>query len=101
MTEFRKKPVIIEAFRFGLDKAPWWWISAVDNGDARVHEWHSGKTGRAGLIKTLEGEMWAQRGDWIIRGVAGELYPCKPDIFEATYEPAHPSTPVEATESVQ
>ena len=40
------------------------------------------------LIRTLEGEMKAQPGDWIIRGIAGEVYPCKPDIFEATYESA-------------
>ena len=40
------------------------------------------------LIRTLEGEMRADIGDWIIRGVKGEFYPCKPDIFEATYEPA-------------
>jgi hypothetical protein len=39
-------------------------------------------------IKTLEGTMRADIGDWIIKGVKGELYPCKPDIFEATYEPA-------------
>jgi hypothetical protein len=38
-------------------------------------------------IQTLEGLVVAGKGDWIIRGVAGELYPCKPDIFEATYEP--------------
>ena len=38
-------------------------------------------------IPTLEGEMTASRRDWIIRGIAGEIYPCKPDIFEATYEP--------------
>lgn len=40
------------------------------------------------LIPTLEGTMLAKQGDWVIRGVKGELYPCKPDIFEATYEPA-------------
>ena len=39
-------------------------------------------------IKTLEGTMLASPGDWIIRGVAGEFYPCKPEIFEATYEPS-------------
>lgn len=38
-------------------------------------------------IKTLEGVMTADKGDWIIKGVKGEFYPCKPDIFEATYEP--------------
>jgi hypothetical protein len=40
------------------------------------------------MIQTLEGDMWARPGDWIIKGVQGEFYPCKPDIFEATYEPA-------------
>lgn len=44
--------------------------------------------GSAFTIKTLEGEMRAERGDWIIRGVKGEFYIRKPDIFEATYEPA-------------
>lgn len=39
-------------------------------------------------IQTLEGQMVARPGDWIIKGVKGEIYPCKPDIFEATYEPA-------------
>ena len=39
-------------------------------------------------VQTLEGSMWAGPWDWIIRGVAGEFYPCKPDIFDATYEPA-------------
>lgn len=39
------------------------------------------------FIQTLEGEMKANSGDWIIRGVKGEFYPCKPDIFTATYEP--------------
>jgi hypothetical protein len=44
-------------------------------------------------INTLEGKMWASEGDWIIRGVKGEFYPCKPDIFAATYEPATPQPP--------
>lgn len=44
------------------------------------------------LIQTLEGNMRADMGDWIIRGVKGEFYPCKPDIFEATYEPASVET---------
>ena len=38
------------------------------------------------IIETLEGDMQAKRGDWIIKGVAGEVYPCKPEIFNATYE---------------
>lgn len=39
------------------------------------------------IIKTLEGDMRAEKGDWIIKGTIGEFYPCKPDIFEKTYEP--------------
>ena len=56
--KYRKKPVVIEA--------------------VRVQE--------AQAIHTLEGTMMANAGDWIIKGVKGELYPCKPDIFEMTYE---------------
>lgn len=90
--KFRKKPVVIEAVQFVLQDS--------DPGDVRV-----GPTMRAleelGApieswrfapdkiqIPTLEGTMEAQLGDWIIKGVAGEFYPCKPDIFDATYEPA-------------
>ena len=48
-------------------------------------------------VRTLEGCMVASHGDWIIKGVKGEFYPCKPDIFKATYEPADgPSTPAPA-----
>lgn len=46
------------------------------------------------LIHTLEGVMRADKGDWIIKGVNGELYPCKPDIFEKTYEPVLSNTKV-------
>jgi len=45
--------------------------------------------GNSVIIPTLEGEMTASPLDWIIKGVSGEIYPCKPDIFAATYEPAH------------
>lgn len=58
MTKYRKKPVVIEAYQTDV---------ALD-------------------IKTLEGTMRAEPGDWIITGIAGERYPCKPHIFEATYE---------------
>lgn len=91
MPKFRKKPVVIEAFAFGIDKPPHWWKDAVDTGKASVlSENISPKHVRieGAYIETLEGRMRAERGDWIIRGVKGELYPCKPDIFAATYEPA-------------
>lgn len=78
--KFRKKPVVIDAvqwtgenrdeiFQFVGRDAVW--------GDA---------TGM--VIKTLEGQHIASEGDWIIKGVHGEYYPCKPDIFDKTYEPA-------------
>lgn len=103
MAQFRKKPVVIEAVLWkGYE------------GDSEVEEFllpedhasvgldyscpESGDSGHAPgcecseddplplLIQTKEGIMRADPGDWIIRGVQGELYPCKPDIFEATYE---------------
>ena len=82
MTAFRKKPVVIEAWQFtGLDgvrSAPSWVIAQDRIGSNSL------------FIKTLEGVMEASPGDWIIRGVAGEIYPCKPGIFAATYEPVEP-----------
>lgn len=57
--KFRKKPVVVEAY----------------------------KTSKELIIKTLEGDVKASVGDWIITGVNGEQYPCKPDIFKKTYEP--------------
>lgn len=89
MAKFRKKPVEIEAFEFrkGVDW-PEWFAIAVGDGKVIIY----GTEGRAGKstcaeIPTLEGDMTASEGDWIIRGVKGELYPCKPDIFAVTYEP--------------
>jgi len=81
MPKFRKKPVVIEAFRWNTGyAAPDWFISARNDGTVAAN-----REGGCG-IKTLEGVMQASPGDWIIRGVKGEIYPCKPDIFAATYE---------------
>jgi hypothetical protein len=95
MGKFRKKPVVIEAWQFRPDDFP---FPQVDIPDwislawfAETIETRDGKQYRGGAIisiPTLEGVMRANPGDWIIRGVKGEVYPCKPDIFEATYEPA-------------
>jgi hypothetical protein len=82
MAKFRKKPVVIEAFEFRAGEERY--EVAQDVNDGRVRYTEEGTM----LIQTLEGVMEAKPGDWIIRGVKGELYPCKPDIFEATYEPA-------------
>ena len=85
MAFYRKKPVVIEAFQWRNVKivvppGPEWFLEAEQNGTVQL-------AGTSLFIKTLEGEMEAKVGDWIIRGVKGEIYPCKPDIFEATYDP--------------
>jgi hypothetical protein len=99
--QYRKKPVVIEAVQLRWEN--WNEVCdllegrmAGDGGSARgvrVHadgSWSDGTPGgdeRLGLIiPTLEGVLLAIEDDWIIRGVAGEYYPCKPDIFDATYE---------------
>lgn len=90
MAKFRKKPVVIEAFKWTGDEHqtedPVWACDAIRLG---VIYFIDIGTPRCSLhIKTLEGTMAAQAGDWIIQGVKGEIYPCKPDIFTATYDPA-------------
>lgn len=88
MSRYRKKPVVIEAFRWSADENqtedPDWICEAF--ADGRVVYIDNGGTDVGLLIPTLEGQMMASVGDWIVRGVQGELYPVKPDIFEATYE---------------
>lgn len=80
--KYRKKPVEVEAFRFGIDSMPDWFVEkSLHSGEITVH----GAFLQAD-IKTLEGVMIAKFGDFIIKGVKGEIYPCKPDIFYATYE---------------
>lgn len=79
--KFRKKPVEVEAIRF----------TGFDDSDA-IKAFFGDQpfafaTDSELWIETLEGTMRANIGDWIIKGVAGEFYPCKPDIFVATYEP--------------
>ena len=74
--KFRKKPVVIEAIR-------WNGANTVEVcGFVGPLDYFGGQL----LIPTLEGVMKANPGDWIIKGIKGEFYPCKPDIFEATYE---------------
>ena len=82
--KFRKKPVVVEAWQNTNNprSTPLWLNDAWRNANVRF------VGGGAIDIHTLEGVMRAELGDWIIRGVKGELYPCKPDIFEATYEVA-------------
>lgn len=84
MPKFRKKPVVIDAWHF---KGSWESARELVMSNEGF-TWTSQEIGGYLSIKTLEGTMKASPGDWIIRGVSGEFYPCKPDIFEATYEPA-------------
>lgn len=85
MPKFRKKPVVIEAMRFDGGKASCHSICdwADSYHDAPSMYFNDGTM----IVETLEGAMRAEPGDWIIKGVKGEFYPCKPDIFQATYEP--------------
>jgi len=95
LREYRKKPVVIEAIRY------------TGKNDFEIEEWSRNSNGNRGIITspvlepregnptgaylqidTLEGIMTASPGDWIIKGVKGEFYPCKPDIFAVTYEQA-------------
>ena len=73
MTKYRKRPIVIEAEQFFLDEEPW--PLGVRVGMLTP-----------AMIDTVEGPLKVSDGDWIITGVKGERYPCKPDIFEMTYE---------------
>lgn len=77
--KYRKKPVVIDAIQFLGDKNLQECVDFIGpscgGDDSRI------------AIETREGVMQCNKGDWIIKGVKGEFYPCKPDIFEATYEP--------------
>ena len=90
MPFFRKKPVVIEAMQFlgtwENAKPILNWIEESKPIDRSGPRWADRDGGVVLLINTLEGEMSANPGDWIIKGVKGEFYPCKPDIFTATYE---------------
>lgn len=88
MTYFTKKPVTIEAFQWtgGPDQKddPEWIVDAIRSG--RVYFKNPETPDVKMVILTLEGDMTASIGDWINKGVKGELYPCKPDIFAETYD---------------
>lgn len=89
MGQYRKRPVVVEAFQLGIDYIPDWFMDKVTNETATLHGSSSGFVHIQDTnadIETLEGVMHANYGDYIIRGVNGEIYPCKPDIFEKTYE---------------
>jgi hypothetical protein len=85
--KFRKKPVVVEAVQFlPNDESTSKIMALADIGTRKVEVFVSPEGMYSMYIHTLEGKMEAKVGDWIIRGVSGELYPCKPDIFLQTYE---------------
>lgn len=89
MNKYRKKPVVIEAFQFYVDDMPDWFMDKVSTNEMilRKCDHKRYKIDEAYCeIETLEGTMIGKGGDYIIKGVQGEVYPCKPDIFKETYE---------------
>ncbi len=82
MGKFRKKPVVIEAIKWDGTNFDDVYSFMYLHTDTTISDMPSGNI----VIHTLEGDMIANVGDWIIKGVNGEFYPCKPDIFEKTYE---------------
>ncbi len=89
MNKYRKKPVVIEAMKWTGENL----IEVIrftgQHASAKDYKWEDYEdlvTERGLKIFTLEGSYMASIGDWVIKGVQGEFYPCKPDIFEQTYE---------------
>lgn len=82
--KYRKKPVVIEAIKWDNEMKTYEEIKRLNNGDSMPFSvFHPDESI---MIKTLEGWHKGNKGDYIIKGVKGEFYPCKPDIFKMTYE---------------
>ena len=94
MAKYRKKPVEIDAFQYDGDLiysngqyyVPDWAIKAFENGVMFYDSWNDIKEPCELFINTLKGKHHVSVGDYVIRDINGELYPCKPNIFEKTYE---------------
>jgi hypothetical protein len=106
MGKFRKRPVVVEAVKFvellegsdpegfKVEGLPAPWLSEAylkpPHEEGAVYTTDHGRHDKRLWVRTLEGQLRISPGDWIIRGTAGELYPCKPAIFESIYEPVEP-----------
>jgi hypothetical protein len=92
MARYRKLPVEIEAFQVTIEniedqeKWPDWFVEAIDKHPSMKGAFYLSKTGNPYEVNTLEGKHQVSWNDYLIQGVKGELYPCKPEIFELTYE---------------
>jgi hypothetical protein len=85
--KFRKKPVVIDAYH--LTENSFWDVVGLVNVASSLHQYKPPENNNSNWyikIKTLEGVMKASPGDYVIKGIQGEFYPCKPDTFEQTYE---------------
>lgn len=84
MAKYRKRPVVIEAYQYTQQRhgnpRPDWFQDLVTSNKIITYDDHF-------IVETLEGQMRGSLNDWCILGIRGEAYPCKPDIFAATYEP--------------
>lgn len=85
MKRFRKKPVVIHAIQWDGKRST---IESLEAAGLSLPPVRNLSGGAPLVVRTLEGDMRAELGDWIIKGVNGEFYPCKPDIFEKTYDAA-------------
>lgn len=79
MMKFTKRPVLIEAFRYGFDKRPHWMVDC--------EKFSIPKDTTAITFHTIHGEITGMPGDYIIKSASGDIYPCKQELFEATYMP--------------
>ena len=99
--KYRKKPVVIEAFQFYVDNMPDWFMDAVSNDEVILYNCDHKRYTIDEVycrIHTLEGWHWCNGGDYVIKGIKGELYPCKADVFNQTYEEVKQMTKIEELE---
>lgn len=98
MAKFRKKPVVVDNAEQWLPKTKNWPGKNIPDSLGVIWEFDANGQVCAGIIETLEGHHQVSIGDWIITGIKGEKYPCKPDIFPLMYEPIDPPIPIEQIE---
>lgn len=79
----KKKAIIIETFQLGINYMPDWFMNKVSSNDIILH---MNNKNPYCIINTLEGKMRGNLGDYIIKGVQGEIYPCKKEIFDKSYD---------------
>ena len=84
--EFRRRPIEVEAFKLGYDPIPMWFEEATRRNDVSNISAFLENVNEVVKIKTLEGVMSAVQGDFIVKGVKGEIYPCKTEVFKETYD---------------